>query len=165
MTAIAVRIDRLGADEWQTLRDVRPAALGDSPGAFWGATGGEARFGRAEWTALLRAGRGSSRATTRARCGWRPDCPVPTVRTMSSSRCGSRRRPGPRDPHHADPSGDRLGDRLARSCAEHAGDRRIDTAGTLYQQFDVVLTGEWAPMPHDPATGDWRMRRVLSSTQ
>jgi len=56
MTASAVRIDRLGADEWETLRDVRPAALGDSPGAFWAQLEDEARFGRAEWTSFLRAG-------------------------------------------------------------------------------------------------------------
>jgi hypothetical protein len=40
-----------------------------------------------------------------------------------------------------------------------------DVARTLYQQFDFVLTGEWAPMPHDAATGEQRMRRVLSPTR
>ena len=37
-----------------------------------------------------------------------------------------------------------------------------DTAGTLHQHVDFVLTGEWAPMPHDAATGEQRMRQVLS---
>src|SRR5664279_4937116 len=58
MTAsrVPVQIDRLQADEWQTLRDVRLAALADSPGAFWAQLADEARFGPAEWTSFLRAG-------------------------------------------------------------------------------------------------------------
>jgi len=36
-----------------------------------------------------------------------------------------------------------------------------DTARTMYQRVGFEFTGEWAPLPHDAATGEHRMRIVL----
>jgi ribosomal protein S18 acetylase RimI-like enzyme len=36
-----------------------------------------------------------------------------------------------------------------------------DTARIMYQRLGFKFTGEWAPLPHDAATGEHRMRIVL----
>ena len=160
-----VRIDRLGADEWETLRDVRLAALGDSPGAFWAQLDDEAGFGREEWTSFLGAGawfvaRDDAGAVGLAAGLPSPDGPEAELIAMWVA-------PQAR--------GRGIGTMLTRAVldwaiASHAPALNLwvadgnDTARTLYQHFDFVLSGEWAPMPHDAAAGEQRMRRLLSPT-
>ena len=36
-----------------------------------------------------------------------------------------------------------------------------DTARAMYQRLGFEFTGEWAPLPHDAATGEHQMRIVL----
>ena len=36
-----------------------------------------------------------------------------------------------------------------------------DTARTMYQRLGFEFTGEWAPLPHDAASGEHLMRIVL----
>jgi ribosomal protein S18 acetylase RimI-like enzyme len=36
-----------------------------------------------------------------------------------------------------------------------------DTARAMYQRLGFEFTGEWAPLPHEVATGEHRMRIVL----
>ena len=50
-----VSIDRLGDDNWQTLRDLRLAALQDSPHAFWAKLSDERRYSVKQWTSFLGA--------------------------------------------------------------------------------------------------------------
>jgi hypothetical protein len=50
-----VSIDRLGGDDWQTLRDLRLAALQDSPHAFSAKLSDERRYSREQWTSFLGA--------------------------------------------------------------------------------------------------------------
>jgi len=50
-----VSIDRLGGDDWQTLRDLRLAALHDSPHAFWAQLSDERRYSFEQWTSFLGA--------------------------------------------------------------------------------------------------------------
>ena len=48
-----VSIDRLRGDDWQTLRDLRLAALQESPNAFWAKLSDERRYSREQWTSFL----------------------------------------------------------------------------------------------------------------
>ena len=50
-----VSIDRLAGDDWQTLRDLRLAALQESPHAFWAKLSDERRYNREQWTSFLGA--------------------------------------------------------------------------------------------------------------
>jgi hypothetical protein len=50
-----VSVDRLGGDDWQTLRDLRLAALQDSPHAFWAQLSDERRYSVEQWTSFLGA--------------------------------------------------------------------------------------------------------------
>ena len=161
-----VQVDRLGADDWATLRDVRLAALADSPGAFWSQLADEALFGREEWTSFLGAGawfvaRDDIGAVGLAAGLPSPDGPEPELIAMWVA-------PSAR--------GRGVGTLLTRAVLDWAiaADAPAlnlwvadgnDAARALYQQFDFVLTGEWAPMPHDAATGEQRMRRLLSPGQ
>lgn len=166
MTTSTVRIDRLGDDEWETLRAVRLAALTDSPGAFWAQLEDEARFGHEEWTRFLRAGAWFvAREDTGAlgvAAGF-PSSDGPDAELIAMWVAPSARGRG-------------IGTQLTLAVLDWAiwvqaaalnlwvADGN-DAARTLYQQFDFVLTGEWAPMPHDAATGEQRMRRLLSATR
>jgi len=45
----------LGRRRWQTLRDLRLAALQESPNAFWAKLSDERRYSREQWTSFLGA--------------------------------------------------------------------------------------------------------------
>ncbi|HYN73333.1 MAG TPA: GNAT family N-acetyltransferase [Nakamurella sp.] len=159
-----VQIDRLGAHEWETLREVRLAALADSPGAFWSQLADEARFGREEWSSFLRAGawfvaRDDTGAVGLAAGLPSPDGPEPELIAMWVAPTARGRG---------------IATLLTRAVVGWAIAARApalslwvadgnDTARTLYQHFGFVLTGEWAPMPRDAAAGEQRMRRLLSA--
>jgi ribosomal protein S18 acetylase RimI-like enzyme len=40
-----------------------------------------------------------------------------------------------------------------------------NNARTMYQRLGFEFTGEWAPLPHDAATGEHGMRIVLGQGQ
>lgn len=52
---MTITIRRLADDEWTTLRDLRLAALAESPAAFWATLTDEQRNGPEEWTGFLLA--------------------------------------------------------------------------------------------------------------
>jgi len=157
-----VGIDRLAGDDWQVLRDVRLAALEESPHAFWAKLSDESRYGRAEWVSFLEA------------VTW-------FVARRGGLGVGVA---GLLVPEQGDPEligmwvapterGRGTGERIALAvldCARSRGATSVglwvtegnDAARTLYQRLGFVFTGEWAPLPHDAAAGEHRMTYLLS---
>ena len=154
-------IDRLGGDDWETLRDLRLAALQDSPHAFWAKLSDERRYSVEQWTSFLGAV-----AWFVARRGTGP--PIGMAGLLQQD-------PGPEligmwvAPHER---GQGIGAMLTRAVVDLATSQGAtsvglwvtdgnDTAKTMYQRLGFEFTGEWAPLPHDAATGEHRMRIVL----
>jgi len=156
-----VSIDRLGGDDWQTLRDLRLAALQESPHAFWAKLSDERRYSREQWTSFLGAvawfvaRRGNGPPTGMA--GLLQQNPGPELIGMWVA------------PHER---GQGIGAMLTRAVVDLATSQGAtavglwvtvsnDTARTMYQRLGFEFTGEWAPLPHDAATGEHQMRIVL----
>ncbi len=159
-----VSIDRLAGDDWQALRELRLAALAESPHAFWAKLSDESRYGRAEWMSFLEA------------VCW-------FVARREGRGIGLA---GLLEPEHADPEligmwvapaerGRGTGGRLTRAVLDDARVRGAtsvglwvtegnDSARTLYQRLGFVYTGEWAALPHDAAAGEHRMTCLLSES-
>lgn len=160
-----VTIDRLGRDDWQTLRDVRLAALEESPHAFWAKLSDERSYGRAEWTSFLGAvawfvaRRGDDAAIGMAGLAQQDAGPqligmwvAPTAR------------------------GQGIGARLTRAVIDLAASQGApsvglwvtegnDPARAMYRRLGFEFTGEWAALPHDAAAGEHRMRILLGQGQ
>lgn len=158
-----MRIDRLGDDDWQTLRDLRLAALQDSPHAFWAKLSDERRYSVEQWTSFLGA------------VAWL------VARRNNGPAIGLagllQQNPGPEligmwvAPHER---GHGIGARLTRAVVDLATSQSAaavglwvtddnDTARTMYQRLGFEFTGEWAPLPHNAATGEHQLRIVLRS--
>jgi len=160
-----VSIDRLGGDDWQTLRDLRLAALQESPNAFWAKLSDERRYSREQWTSFLGAV-----AWFVARRGNGP--PIGMAGLLQQD-------PGPEligmwvAPHER---GQGVGAMLTRAVVDLATRQGAPSVGlwvtdgnnnarTMYQRLGFEFTGEWAPLPHDAATGEHGMRIVLGQGQ
>ncbi len=160
MTAMV--IERLRDDDWQSLRDVRLAALADAPHAFCARLADERVYGREKWISFLGAA-----AWFVAR---RDEAPVALAAGMT----------GVRDPEPELISmwvapaerGRGIGSALTRAVLDWARAEAADTlalwvtdgnvaARRMYERFGFAATGEWAPTPHTAATGEIRMRASL----
>ena len=156
-----VSIDRLAGDDWQTLRDLRLAALQESPHAFWAKLSDERRYNREQWTSFLGAvawfvaRRVDGRAIGVA--GLLQEDAGPELIGMWVA---------------PDERGHGIGTRLTRAIVDLATNEGApsvglwvtdgnDAARAMYQRLGFEFTGEWAPMPHDDASGEHRMRIVL----
>jgi GNAT superfamily N-acetyltransferase len=159
----AVTVERLRDDDWQTLRDVRLAALEDSPHAFWARLADEKVYGRDKWISFLAAAawfvarRGEEQIGVAAGMHGVTD-PEPQLLGMWVA---------PQERGHG------VGIELAGAVmdwARSAGAKSLTlwvtdgnaAALRMYQRLGFVPTGERAPMPHDAATGEIRMRAALS---
>ena len=155
-----VSMDRLRGDDWQTLRDLRLAALQESPHAFRAKLSDERRYSREQWTSFLGA------------VAWfvarRVNAPIGMAGLLQQD-------PGPEligmwvAPHER---GQGVGAMLTRAVVDLATSQGAtsvglwvtdgnDTARAMYQRLGFEFTGEWAPLPHDAPTGEHQMRIVL----
>jgi ribosomal protein S18 acetylase RimI-like enzyme len=156
-----VSIDRLGDDDWHTLRDLRLAALQESPHAFWAKLSDERRYTHEQWTSFLGA------------VAWfvavRDDGPAIGMAGLLQQDA---------EPHVISmwvaprERGQGIGARLTRAVVDLASNQGApsvglwvtdgnDPARAMYQRLGFEFTGEWAPLPHDAATGEHRMRIML----
>ena len=157
-----VRIERLGPTDWELLRDVRLAALRDSPHAFWAKLSDESRYDREKWLSFLNA------------VTWF----VARRDTGDSAGVAGLHQPGESEPQVIGmwvvpaERGHGIGAQLTLAAvqqAEHQGARSVelwvtdgnDTARRMYQRLGFHLTGESAQLPHDSATGERKMRMSL----
>jgi len=150
-------------DDWQTLRDVRLAALAEAPYAFGSSYAREAPFTEEQWR-----GRISERSVTFL-AGW-PESPEPAglagvyVEDGVADVVSMWVRPSAR--------GRAVGEALIGATADWAKARDHDSlllwvtesnapARKLYDRCGFALTGERQPLPSDPTLPEVRMRRPL----
>lgn len=158
-----VLVREAGPDEWQTLRDIRLAALRDAPQAFASSYAREAAFTREQWL-----GRFSARSITFF--AFLPDVAEPTgiagvyAPDDVADLVAMWVRPSAR--------GHRVGEALVTAAAGWAGARAYDAlylwvtesnepARRLYERSGFTPTGERQPLPSDPGLAEIRMRRPL----
>jgi GNAT superfamily N-acetyltransferase len=150
-------------DDWETLRDVRLAALREAPYAFASTYEREASFTEEQWR-----GRISDRSVTYF--GYLPDNPEPAglagayVNDGIAGLVSMWVRPSAR--------GHGVAEALIGATADWAKARDHDSillwvtesntsARKLYERCGFTLTGESQPLPSDPALPEIRMRRLL----
>ena len=163
MVAMVVVREVIPAD-WQTLRDVRLAALREAPYAFGSTYAREAAFTEEQWR-----GRISDRSVTFF--AYLPENPEPAglagvyVPEGVADVVSMWVRPSAR--------GHGVGEALIGAAADWAKARDHDSlllwvtesnaaARRLYERCDFALTGERQPLPSDPTLPEVRMRRSLS---
>lgn len=158
-----VRVSEVSADQWETLRDLRLAALKEAPWAFGSTRAREVAFGEEQWR-----GRISSRSVTFfARLD---DDPAPAGLAGVYEEDGAADlvsmwvRPAAR--------GRKIAEALITACANWARARGHDTlylwvtesnapARRLYERCGFTPTGESQPLPSDPTLPEMRMSRPL----
>lgn len=159
-----VRVREVTLDEWETLRDVRLAALKEAPYAFASTYAREAPFTRGQW--LTRLSRDEA-VTFFARL---PELTEPAGLGGVLEEAGAADvvsmwvRPGAR--------GRGVGAALVEAGAGWAMARGHDavylwvtesnaTARKLYERCGFTPTGQRQPLPSDPSLSEIRMRRPL----
>ena len=163
---MSATIDRLHDDQWRQLRDLRLAALADSPLAFWSTWAQEAGFDEQRWTSFLRA------AT------WF----VATHQSRTIAGVGALLRPEIADEPEligmwVAPKCRRTGvaASLLGVCCDWAFEQHYravtlwvvdsnEPARQLYEKFGFGDTGERARHPNDPGSVEIRMRRTTVGT-
>ena len=160
---MGVTIERLGADDWQTLRAMRLASLSDSPSAFWATLEDESAFDEQRWRSFLGAAAWFVAVEDTERVGIagalrRPERPdVPELIGMWVARVAR---------------GSGVGAALlAALCAWGVVEGAqavalwvVDGNGSAYRAYTrhgFQETGERAPLPHDPSRIEIRMRKTL----
>jgi ribosomal protein S18 acetylase RimI-like enzyme len=150
-------------DDWETLRDVRLAALREAPYAFGSTHAREASFTEEQWR-----GRLSDRSVTYF--AYLPDNPEPAglagvyVADGVADVVSMWVRPSAR--------GRAVGEALIGATADWAKAKdhawlllwvteSNTSARKLYERCGFTLTGERQPLPSDPALPEIRMRRPL----
>ena len=150
-------------EDWQTLRDVRLAALREAPYAFGSSYTREAPFTEEQWR-----GRISDRSVTYL--AYLPENPEPAglagvyVQDGVADVVSMWVRPSAR--------GHRVGETLIEATADWAKARdhawlllwvteSNTPARKLYDRCGFALTGERQPLPSDPALAEIRMSRTL----
>ena len=158
-----VVVREVSGDEWETLRDVRLAALREAPYAFASTYGREAPFTEEQWR-----GRLSTRSVTFfGRAG---EAAEPAglagvlVQDGAAEVVSMWVRPAAR--------GHGVGAALVEAAASWAKARGHDTlylwvtetnapARVLYERCGFTPTGERQPLPSDPSLSEIQMRRAL----
>jgi len=158
-----VLVREVKPDDWQTLRDVRLAALQEAPSAFGSTYAREAAFTEEQWR-----GRISERSVTFF--GYLPDAAEPAgltgvyVPDDVADVVSMWVRPSGR--------GRAVGEALIEAAAGWARARdhaelllwvteSNAPARRLYERCGFALTGERQPLPSDPTLPEVRMRRRL----
>lgn len=157
-------VRRLGDDDWRALRNLRLAALEDSPDAFWAELHVEAAYSREQWRGFLRAALwfvadcGGERVGV---VGVLPDPEVPEERQVIGMWVAPQaRRRG-------------VADQLLAACARWARGQGLraltlwvlehnEPARELYCRHGYELTGESAHLPRDETKREFRMRLLLT---
>ena len=158
---MSATIDRLHDDQWRELRDLRLAALADSPLAFWSTWAQEAGFDEQRWTSFLHAAtwfvaRHESRTIGGVGALLRPEI-ADEPEMIGMWVAPTFRRNG-------------VATNLVAACCDWASDQRhravtlwvVDSnapARRLYEKFGFGDTGERARHPNDPDSVEIRMRR------
>ena len=150
-------------DDWETLRDIRLAALREAPSAFGSTYAREAPFTEEQWR-----GRINDRSVTYF--AYLPEDPEPAglagvyVADGVADVVSMWVRPSAR--------GHAVGESLIGATADWAKARdhawlllwvteSNAPARKLYERCGFTLTGERQPLPSDPALPEIRMRRLL----
>jgi GNAT superfamily N-acetyltransferase len=158
-----VLVREVKPDDWETLRDVRLAALQEAPSAFGSTYAREAAFTEEQWR-----GRINERSVTFF--GYLPDAAEPAglagvyVPDGVADVVSMWVRPSAR--------GRAVGEALIEATADWAGARdhaelllwvteSNAPARRLYERCGFALTGERQPLPSDPTLPEVRMRRPL----
>jgi GNAT superfamily N-acetyltransferase len=158
-----VLVREVTPDDWETLRDVRLAALREAPYAFGSTYAREAAFTQDQWR-----GRISDRNVTFF--AYRPENPEPAglagvyVKDGVADVVAMWARPSAR--------GRGVGEALIEAAAGWARPRDHAAlllwvtesnapARRLYERCGFALTGERQPLPSDPTLPEVRMRRQL----
>lgn len=150
-------------DEWETLREIRLAALREAPDAFGSSYARESAFTEETWRERLTSGS----LTLFARLGGVPE-PIGLAGVYAPDGAADLVsmwvRPGGR--------GRGVGDALVGSACEWAKRQGHDSiflwvtesnaaARRLYERCGFTPTGERQPLPSNPALPEIRMRRPL----
>lgn len=159
-----VCVRAVSADEWETLRDVRLAALREAPDAFGSSYAREEGFTEEDWRRRL-TGPGVTFFA------WLPDMPGPAgIAGVYAGEDGTAQlvsmwvRPSAR--------GGGAGGALVGAAADWARAHGYDTlylwvtesngpARKLYERCGFAPTGERQPLPSDPAMPEIQMSRQL----
>jgi ribosomal protein S18 acetylase RimI-like enzyme len=162
MVAMVV-VREVTPDDWETLRDVRLAALREAPQAFGSSYAREAPFTEEQWR-----GRINDRSVTYF--AYLAENPEPAglagvyVEDGVADVVSMWVRPSAR--------GNGIGEALIGATTDWAKTRDHDSlllwvtesntsARRLYERCGFTLTGESQPLPSDPALPEIRMRRLL----
>jgi GNAT superfamily N-acetyltransferase len=163
---MTTRVVAAGADDWELTRGTRLAALGDAPSAFASTYAREAAFTEAQWRARIR----EDSVTYLAR-----DSGGPADGTVAGMAGGILVYETPELVGmwvRPDRRGRGVGDALVEAVAAWAGERGYpalslwvtktnEPARRLYERLGFVATGEYQPLPSNPALAETRMRRAL----
>jgi GNAT superfamily N-acetyltransferase len=158
-----VLVREVTPDDWETMRDVRLAALREAPSAFGSTYAREAAFAEEQWR-----GRINDRSVTYL--AYLPDNPEPAGLAGAYVAGGVANvvsmwvRPSAR--------GSGVGEALIGAIADWAKARDHDSlvlwvtesntpARNLYDRCGFAPTGERQPLPSDPTLPEVRMRRPL----
>jgi ribosomal protein S18 acetylase RimI-like enzyme len=161
VTSVLVR--EVTSDDWETLRDVRLAALREAPTAFASTYAREAPFTEQQWRGQIGHGGASF-------LGYLPGHPEPAGIGRVYESDGEAHmvslwvRPSAR--------GHAVGEALIDATVDWARARAFAAltlwvtesnaaARRLYERCDFALTGERQPLPSDPALPEVKMRRLL----
>jgi ribosomal protein S18 acetylase RimI-like enzyme len=156
-------VSEVTPEDWETLRDVRLAALREAPYAFGSTYAREASFTEDQWRERI-----SDRSATYL--AYLPENPEPAglagvyVADGVADVVSMWVRPSAR--------GHTVGEALVGATADWARARDLDAillwvtesnapARKLYERCGFTLTGERQPLPSDPALPVIRMRRLL----
>jgi ribosomal protein S18 acetylase RimI-like enzyme len=167
-------IERLDSSQWEVFRDLRLAALAESPTAFWSNHADEAAYGQHDWAAFVNAATWLVAWTATADL-------VHSRHSGPNGILGLLRRPElPAEPEIigmwvAPPArrhglGGRLLDEAStRAAADGARGLTLwvlehnDGAARLYRRHEFHFTGEQMTLPRDPGVIELRMRKVLGA--
>lgn len=160
-----ITVHRVTADDWARLRDVRLAALADSPDAFGSTLACEAGYGEATWRSRTESAASflaleSGQPVGLAAGRFDPQACAPHERLLVSLWVAPQAR------------GRGVATRLIEavaswSRADGASVLRLEVgaanhvARRVYERAGFVATGERAPMPRDPSIVEEAMIRRL----